>query len=65
VAPQLAACFGAGVALHPDDLPVWRLTHAGRDPDQHLADGQVLTVAGTDLHVLHTPGGTAQALVDT
>src|SRR5699024_1783573 len=25
-------------------------------PDQELADGQVITVAGVDIHVLHTPG---------
>jgi glyoxylase-like metal-dependent hydrolase (beta-lactamase superfamily II) len=56
VAPELASRFGAPVALHPDDLPVWRLTHPDRSPDRELADGQVIQVAGTDLHVLHTPG---------
>ncbi len=56
VAPALAAATGAPVLLHPDDLPLWRLTHAGRDPDGELADGQEITVAGTVLRVLHTPG---------
>lgn len=56
VAPELAGRFGAPVALHPEDLPVWRLTHPQRRPDRELADGQVVEVAGTDLHVLHTPG---------
>lgn len=56
VAPDLASYSGAPVLLHPDDLPVWRLTHPGRQPDGELADGQVVTVAGTDVHVLHTPG---------
>lgn len=56
VAPELADRYGAPVLLHPDDLPVWRLTHPDRSPDRELADGQVLSVAGSDLHVLHTPG---------
>jgi hydroxyacylglutathione hydrolase len=56
VAPQLAAAFDAPVALHPDDLPVWRLTHPDRSPDRELAHGQVVHVGGTELHVLHTPG---------
>jgi glyoxylase-like metal-dependent hydrolase (beta-lactamase superfamily II) len=56
VAPKLADRYDAPVLLHPDDLPVWRLTHPDRDPDRELADGQVITVAGTDLYVLHTPG---------
>ncbi|MFP5335964.1 MAG: MBL fold metallo-hydrolase [Actinomycetes bacterium] len=56
VAPELAARVGAPVALHPDDRPVWRLTHPDTDPDRDLADGEVVTVGGTDLHVLHTPG---------
>lgn len=48
--------FGAPVALHPADEPVWQLTHAGRRWDTDLADGDVLTVAGEQVHVLHTPG---------
>ncbi|MFV2117488.1 MBL fold metallo-hydrolase [Streptomyces sp. Act-28] len=55
-APALAAATGAPVLLHPDDLPLWKLTHPDREPAGELADGQVLTVAGTDLTVLHTPG---------
>lgn len=55
MAPELAGRTGAPVLLHPDELPVWRLTH-GDDPDGMLADGQVITVGGTDLHVLLTPG---------
>ncbi|ARQ69884.1 MBL fold metallo-hydrolase [Streptomyces marincola] len=55
-APALAERTGAPVLLHPDDLPLWRLTHPDREPDGELADGQVLTVAGTELTVLHTPG---------
>ncbi|MEU1282378.1 MBL fold metallo-hydrolase [Streptomyces sp. NPDC005805] len=55
-APALAAATGAPVLLHPDDLPLWKQTHPDRAPDADLADGQELTVAGTTLTVLHTPG---------
>ncbi len=55
VAPALAAAVGAPILLHPDDLPVWHLTHEA-EPDGTLTDGQVIEVAGTTLEVLHTPG---------
>ncbi len=56
VAPELSALTGAPVLLHPDDLPLWRVTHPDREPDGTLTDGQRITVAGTTLTVLHTPG---------
>jgi glyoxylase-like metal-dependent hydrolase (beta-lactamase superfamily II) len=55
-APALADLTGAKIWLHPDDLPLWKQTHPDRDPDNHLADGQVIEAAGADLTVLHTPG---------
>ncbi|MDX2552242.1 MBL fold metallo-hydrolase [Streptomyces stelliscabiei] len=55
-APALAERTGAPILLHPDDLPLWKQTHPDRAPDGELADGQVLTVAGVELTVLHTPG---------
>ncbi|SEO61935.1 MBL fold metallo-hydrolase [Amycolatopsis saalfeldensis] len=55
-APELAARTGAPILLHPADRVVWDLTHPGRAPDGELADGQVVTIAGTGLTVLHTPG---------
>lgn len=55
-APALAARYGAPVLLHPDDRVLWDLTHPDRAPDAGLTDGQTLTVAGTELTVLHTPG---------
>ncbi|MFF8469677.1 MBL fold metallo-hydrolase [Streptomyces griseus] len=55
-APALADATGAPILLHPDDLPLWLKTHPDRAPDGTLADGQELTVAGTALTVLHTPG---------
>ncbi|MCX4662385.1 MBL fold metallo-hydrolase [Streptomyces uncialis] len=55
-APALADRTGAPVLLHPADTELWRLTHPDRAPDGELADGQEITVAGTVLRVLHTPG---------
>ncbi|BFP56316.1 MBL fold metallo-hydrolase [Streptomyces griseus] len=55
-APALAEATGAPILLHPDDLPLWQQTHPDRAPDHTLTDGQELTVAGTTLTVLHTPG---------
>ncbi|MEV0182196.1 MBL fold metallo-hydrolase [Streptomyces sp. NPDC050625] len=55
-APALADLTGARIWLHPDDLPLWKLTHPDREPDAHLADGQVIEGPGLDLTVLHTPG---------
>ncbi|MBO8193003.1 MBL fold metallo-hydrolase [Streptomyces oryzae] len=55
-APALAERTGAPILLHPDDLPLWKMTHPERSPDGELVDGQVVSVAGTELTVLHTPG---------
>jgi glyoxylase-like metal-dependent hydrolase (beta-lactamase superfamily II) len=55
-APMLAERTGAPILLHPEDRELWDLTHPGLAPDAELADGQILTIAGTDLSVLHTPG---------
>ena len=55
-APALALRTGAPILLHPDDHVLWALTHTDREPDGELADGQTISIAGTDLHVLHTPG---------
>ncbi|MEU8097701.1 MBL fold metallo-hydrolase [Streptomyces rubiginosohelvolus] len=55
-APALAAATGAPILLHPDDLPLWLKTHPEHTPDGALTDSQELTVAGTTLTVLHTPG---------
>jgi glyoxylase-like metal-dependent hydrolase (beta-lactamase superfamily II) len=56
VAPELRARVGAPILLHPDERPLWELTHTSHLWDADLSDGQTLTVAGTELHVLHTPG---------
>ncbi|WBB68652.1 MBL fold metallo-hydrolase [Micromonospora sp. WMMD812] len=55
-APALAEATGAPVLLHPADRVLWDLVHPDVPPDGQLRDGQTLTVAGTELLVLHTPG---------
>ena len=55
-AAALAEATGAPIWLHPADRELWDQTYPGRAPDRDLADGQVITVAGADLTVLHTPG---------
>ncbi|MCW3157453.1 MBL fold metallo-hydrolase [Micropruina sonneratiae] len=54
-APALGRITKAPVLLHPDDAPVWALTH-DTPPDGELSDGQEITIAGQTLRVLHTPG---------
>ena len=55
VALELAAELDAPVLLHPDDRMLWDAVH-DRAPDGDLTDGEVLTVAGATLTVVHTPG---------
>ena len=52
---DLARELEAPVLLHPDDRMLWDVVH-DRAPDAELKDGQVLTVAGASLTVVHTPG---------
>lgn len=56
VAPALREEVVAPIMLHPDDKPLWELTHQHYLWDLDLADGQEIEVAGTRLRVLHTPG---------
>jgi glyoxylase-like metal-dependent hydrolase (beta-lactamase superfamily II) len=56
VAPALRERAVAPILLHPDDRPLWELTHAGELWDVDLADGQEIAVAGSTLRVIHTPG---------
>ncbi|HEY2723863.1 MAG TPA: MBL fold metallo-hydrolase [Pseudonocardiaceae bacterium] len=56
-APALAGRTGAPVLLHPEEHVLWRLAHPDLPPPENqLADGDVLRVAGTALQVVHTPG---------
>lgn len=54
-AVAVAAATQAPILLHPDDLMLWHVVHPDVDP-QPLADGDIVTVAGTPFTVLHTPG---------
>jgi glyoxylase-like metal-dependent hydrolase (beta-lactamase superfamily II) len=56
VAPALREATGAPILLHPDDRPLWELTHPDTLWDADLTDEQEIEVAGTSLVVLHTPG---------
>ncbi|MFL6108148.1 MAG: MBL fold metallo-hydrolase [Marmoricola sp.] len=56
VAPALRERVVAPILLHPDDRPLWELTHRDELWDVDLADGLELSVGGTPLRVLHTPG---------
>ena len=56
VAPALRERVQAPILLHPDDQPLWELTHPDELWDVDLSDGQQVEVGGTTLQVLHTPG---------
>ena len=56
VAPALREATGAPILLHPDDRPLWELTHPDTLWDVDLSDEQEIEVGGTTLTVLHTPG---------
>ncbi|OZD02882.1 Zn-dependent hydrolase [Rhodococcus sp. 06-235-1A] len=55
VAPELADTLDAPILLHPADDVLWEQTHPGIGHSL-LEDGQRITVAGTDILALHTPG---------
>ena len=54
-AGAVADATGAPILLHPADRMLWDVVHPDREPSP-LTDGQVISVAGLDLTVLHTPG---------
>ncbi|MGN6694382.1 MAG: MBL fold metallo-hydrolase [Aquihabitans sp.] len=56
VAAEVADRTGAPIWLHPDDTMLWQVVNPDRAVDATLADGQEVTVGGTTLRVLHTPG---------
>jgi glyoxylase-like metal-dependent hydrolase (beta-lactamase superfamily II) len=56
VAPALREAVVAPIFLHPDDKPLWDLVHTDYLWDLDLPDGWELSVAGTTIHTLHTPG---------
>ena len=56
VAPELRERVAAPILLHPDDRPLWELTHTDHLWDVDLEDEQTITVGGAAIKVLHTPG---------
>ena len=55
---DLREAVDAPILLHIADRPVWDRTHAGREPDVSLTEGDLLVADGVELRVLHTPGHT-------
>jgi glyoxylase-like metal-dependent hydrolase (beta-lactamase superfamily II) len=55
-AAELADETGAPILLHPDDAMLWDVVYPDRRVDDTLADGATITVGGSELKVLHTPG---------
>jgi glyoxylase-like metal-dependent hydrolase (beta-lactamase superfamily II) len=56
VAPAVAEVTDAPILVHEADRVLWDMTHPEREPDGHIADGELVEVAGIALEVLHTPG---------
>lgn len=55
VAPELAEAFDTRILVHPGDQMLWDAAHPGVAHDD-LRDGQLLSIAGTEIRVIHTPG---------
>lgn len=55
VAPELGRTLDTPVLLNPADDVLWEMTHPGV-VHASLVDGQRITVAGTEVQALHTPG---------
>lgn len=54
-APEIASATGAPIHLHPADQMPWSVVHPNVQT-LDLVDGQTVSVAGTELVVIHTPG---------
>lgn len=52
----LRAATGAPVMVNDGDRMLWDAVYPDTAPSAGLVDGQVVSVAGIDLEVLHTPG---------
>lgn len=55
-AVALADAVDAPIWMHPDDTMLWEVVYPDRPVDAALADGQVVSVGGIELTVMHTPG---------
>lgn len=54
-APAVAEPAGTPIRLHPDDRMLWEVVHPGIATSD-LVDGEIITVAGSEFEVMHTPG---------
>jgi glyoxylase-like metal-dependent hydrolase (beta-lactamase superfamily II) len=52
---EVANATGGPSYLHPADRVLWDAVYP-RPPDGELFDGEVFTVGGVDIYVIHTPG---------
>lgn len=57
-APELSSALEAPLLLNPEDADVWRLTHGDLPWDGDIEDGDVFTIAQTDIEAIATPGHT-------
>lgn len=55
-APELSAALEAPLLLNAADADVWELTHGDLRWDGDIEDGDVFTVAETDIEAIATPG---------
>ncbi|OMQ16511.1 Zn-dependent hydrolase [Modestobacter sp. VKM Ac-2676] len=55
-AVALREATAAAIWLNPADRMLWDVVHPGTAPDRDLVDGTRFSVAGVQLHALHTPG---------
>jgi len=55
-AVEVAERDDSPVALHPEDLLLWREVHGDADPDIEMAEGGIFEVSDVALEVIHTPG---------
>ncbi len=55
-AVALRDAVDAPILLHPDDRMLWDVVYPDTAPDGDVVPGELITVGGTELGVLHTPG---------
>jgi len=55
-AVPLRDVLDAPIWLHDGDRMLWDVVWPGEQPDHHTLPGEVITVGGHELGVLHTPG---------
>ncbi|MGY9073942.1 MAG: MBL fold metallo-hydrolase [Acidimicrobiales bacterium] len=55
-AVALREAVDAPILLHPDDRMLWDVVYPNETPDGEVVPGEIVSVAGHELAVLHTPG---------